>query len=127
MSLKSIGYFYSRSMKVCGFILFLFILPIDSSAQLDSLANSILNNMDTLRMAKVDFGSVKIVPYIAPSYMPETEWLFSAGGLLTFKVQEWNRFLNLSSIPFSIGYSTNGSFTVSVQNVIYLKLTFFWI
>lgn len=113
------GCFFSRSIKVCGFLLLFFVLLSDSSAQIDSLGNKILNNMDTLRMAKVDFGSVKIVPYIAPSYMPETEWLFSAGGLLTFKVQEWNRFLNLSSIPFSLGYSTNGSFTISIQNVIY--------
>lgn len=105
--------------KLKGLFLFVVFIPVVSLAQLDSLSSKLLNNVDTLRMAKVDFGAVKLVPYIAPSYMPETEWLFSAGGLLTFKSQEWNHLLNLSSIPFSIGYSTNGSLSVTIQNVIY--------
>lgn len=60
------------------------------------------------------------MPYIAPSYTPETEFLLSGGGLITFKTFE-DKLLNLSSIPFSVGYSSNGSFTVRVLNVIYWK------
>ncbi|WP_289054594.1 BamA/TamA family outer membrane protein [Carboxylicivirga marina] len=60
------------------------------------------------------------MPYIAPSYTPETELLISGGGLITFKTHK-DRKLNLSSIPFSVGYSTNQSFSLRALNVIYWK------
>ncbi len=60
------------------------------------------------------------MPYIAPSYTPETEWLLSGGGLITFKTHK-DKLLNLSSIPFSVGYSSNGSFAIKAVNVIYWK------
>jgi hypothetical protein len=91
-----------------------------SYAQVDSLGNKILNNLDSLRFAEIEGNSFKLMPYVAPSYTPETEWLFSAGGLITFKTQK-DRFLNLSSIPFSAGYSTNGSIAIRAMNVIYWK------
>ncbi len=60
------------------------------------------------------------MPYVAPSYSPETKLLLSGGGLITFKTHP-DRLLNLSSIPFSAGYSSNGSFTMRILNVIYWK------
>ncbi len=60
------------------------------------------------------------MPYLAPSYTPETQFLLSGGGLITFKTYK-DKLLNLSSIPFSVGYSSNGSFTVRAVNVIYWK------
>ncbi|MCG8580794.1 MAG: BamA/TamA family outer membrane protein [Bacteroidales bacterium] len=105
-------------------LLFCFILTalgiISSFAQVDSLGNKILNNLDSLRFAEIEGNSFKIMPYIAPTYTPETEWLFSGGGLITFKTYK-DKLLNLSSIPFSIGYSSNGSFSVKAINVIYWK------
>lgn len=91
----------------------------DLYAQSDTISNKLLNNLDSLRFAKVERKNFKIMPYIAPSYSPETEALLTAGGLITFKAQKWNNLLNMSSVPFSIGYSSNGSLTVNIQNVIY--------
>ncbi|MCU4154651.1 BamA/TamA family outer membrane protein [Carboxylicivirga sp. A043] len=93
---------------------------LSSYAQVDSLSNKILNNLDSLRFAEYEGNSFKIMPYVAPSYTPETEWLLSGGGLITFKTYK-DKLLNLSSIPFSVGYSTNGSFAVKAINVIYWK------
>jgi hypothetical protein len=89
-------------------------------AQIDSLTNKIINNIDSLRFAEIEGKSFKLMPYIAPSYTPETEFLLSAGGLITFKTAK-DRLLNLSSIPFAVGYSSNGAFSVRVLNVIYWK------
>jgi hypothetical protein len=90
------------------------------NAQVDSLGNKILNNLDSLRFAEINSSKFKLMPYIAPSYTPETQFLLSGGGLITFKTFK-DKFLNLSSIPFSVGYSSNGAFTVRILNVIYWK------
>lgn len=60
-------------------------------------------------------------PYIAPSYSPELELLVTAGGLATFNLQPGNLDLGRSNVPFSIGYSTNGSFAISFLPYLYLK------
>ncbi len=94
---------------------------VNALGQVDSLKNIILNNLDSLRFAKIEAHTFKIMPYIAPSYTPEMEWLLSGGGLITFKTENKDRLLNLSSVPFSVGYSSNGSFAVRAMNVIYWK------
>ncbi len=96
------------------------IVVCNSFAQVDSLGNKILNNLDSLRFAEINKSTFKLMPYIAPSYTPETQFLLSGGGLITFKTYK-DKLLNLSSIPFSVGYSSNGSFSVRVVNVIYWK------
>jgi len=109
---------------VKNLILALFLIicvNIDSIGQVDSLQQKILNNIDSLRFAEIEGRTFKLMPYIAPSYSPETQWLLSAGGLITFKTHNKDRLLNLSSIPFSVGYSSNGSFAVRAMNVIYWK------
>jgi hypothetical protein len=87
--------------------------------QFDSLPKRILNNIDTLRFVRTDFGAFKIVPYIAPTYSPETEWMISGGGLLTFKVHERDNLLNLSSVPFSFGYSSTGAINATIAHEIF--------
>lgn len=82
---------------------------------------SILANIDSLRIAQINLGRTKFTPFIAPSYSPELEFLVSAGGLLTFKVQKENPFLERSSIPFSVGYSSNKSLQFSARFFLYGK------
>jgi len=90
-------------------------------AQKDSvvLTDKILNNIDTLRFAKVSFGAFKISPYIAPVYSPETSWMLSGGGLISFKVQKHDTKLNYSSVPFSFGYSITGAIDVVVDHEVF--------
>ncbi|MDH3708914.1 MAG: BamA/TamA family outer membrane protein, partial [Cyclobacteriaceae bacterium] len=52
-------------------------------------------------------------PFIAPSYSPELEFLVSAGGLYTFKTDKKDPILERSSLPFSVGYSSNGSLQIT--------------
>ncbi|MGQ1787705.1 hypothetical protein [Saccharicrinis sp. GN24d3] len=65
--------------------------------------------------------NLMFTPYIAPSYSPELELMVTAGALISFKVQPDNPMLGRSSIPFSIGYSTNNSMSISVFPYIYGK------
>ena len=60
-------------------------------------------------------------PYVAPTYTPELELLFSAGALMSFKLQKDNPFVDRSSIPFSVGYSTNESVSIAAFPYIYGK------
>ncbi|TAJ15343.1 hypothetical protein DMA11_01520 [Marinilabiliaceae bacterium JC017] len=104
---------------VCVILLFFKLSISVVYSQIDSIGNVILNNLDSLRMAKVDFGAFNITPYLAPTYSPETQWMLSGGGLITFKVQKENRNLNLSSIPFSIGYSSSGALNITLDHEVY--------
>ncbi|WP_430810207.1 MULTISPECIES: BamA/TamA family outer membrane protein [unclassified Carboxylicivirga] len=108
-------------MRKLLFITLIFITAAPLSiAQKDTIGNIILNNIDSLRFAKVEKRSFKLLPYLGPSYSPETQFLLSGGGLITFKTHQ-DKLLNLSSVPFSVGYSSNGSFSVRALNVIYWK------
>ena len=97
----------------------LFLFNIVSTAQLDSLKEKVIENLDTLRFAKVKFGAFKIAPYVAPIYSPETNFMISGGGLLSFKVQKDDKKLNYSSIPFSFGYSISGAIDVVVNHEVF--------
>ena len=104
-------------MTIIVIVLLRVFISVHSQADSTSL---IINNLDSLRFAKIENKNFRIMPYLAPSYTPETEFLLSCGGLITFKTQRLNNLLNRSSIPFSFGYSTNGAITINIQNVIYL-------
>jgi len=79
-----------------------------------------LQRMDSITNWKVSRGRSTFTPFIAPSYSPETSVMLTLGGLYTFKTKRSDRFLSRSSVPFSIGYSTNGSLSVSVKANIYM-------
>jgi hypothetical protein len=100
-------------------VVFLFLSCFGAVAQLDSLKEKVIENLDTLRFAKVDFGSFKIAPYVAPIYSPETNFMISGGGLISFKVQKEDKKLNYSSIPFSFGYSIPGAIDVVVNHEVF--------
>jgi hypothetical protein len=99
------------------FILAFFVL--NASGQKDSVSKKLIDNLDTLRFAKVSFGSFKIAPYIAPIYSPETSFMLSGGGLISFKVQKHDKKLNYSSIPFSFGYSISGALDVVFNHEVF--------
>lgn len=80
-----------------------------------------LQRMDSIQQWKIERGRSTLTPYIAPSYSPEMQLSLSVGGLYTFQMQKDNPLLSRSSIPFSIGYSTNGSLQISIRANIYGK------
>jgi len=79
-----------------------------------------LQRMDSITNWKVSKGRSTFTPFIAPSYSPETSVMLTLGGLYTFKTKRSDRFLSRSSVPFSAGYSTNGSLSISVKANIYM-------
>ena len=87
-------------------------------------ASAFVGKENKVRGDTVDHNSVRdflITPYIAPSYTPELEMMLTGGGLMSFKMQPDNKLLGRSTIPFSVGYSTNNSMSVSVLPYIYGK------
>jgi hypothetical protein len=75
--------------------------------------------MDSITNWKIEKGRSTLTPFIAPSYTPETSVMLTLGGLYTFKISPDNKLLSRSSVPFSIGYSTNGSLLISIKANIY--------
>ncbi|MCW3807267.1 BamA/TamA family outer membrane protein [Plebeiibacterium marinum] len=65
--------------------------------------------------------NLMITPYVAPTYTPELGMLISGGGLVSFKIHPQNPLVDRSSVPFSIGYSTNGSISLAAFPCIYGK------
>ncbi|MEM8894935.1 MAG: hypothetical protein AAGC88_10180, partial [Bacteroidota bacterium] len=96
-----------------------FIASFPLLAQKDD--TNLLSNIDSLRAASIEFGRSKLTPFIAPSYSPELEFLISAGGLYTFTTEKGNPLLERSVLPFSIGYSSNGSLQISAKLTLYGK------
>ena len=80
-----------------------------------------MQRMDSIQNWKIERGRSTLTPYLAPSYSPEMQVTLSAGGLFTFKLKPSNKLLSRSSVPFSIGYSTNGSLQISIRANIYGK------
>lgn len=68
---------------------------------------------------KVTLGKPKFTPFIAPIFSPEVDLMLTVGGLFTFKIDALDSILERSSIPFSAGYSTNGSLSVNFRPYIY--------
>lgn len=79
-----------------------------------------LERMDSITNWKVSKGRSTFMPFIAPSYTPETSVMLTLGGLFTFMTKPGNKILSRSSIPFSIGYSVNGSLNMSIKANIYM-------
>lgn len=106
------------------FIALFFILNISLLSQVSNVGDPVGKNVevrDSSKLIKLESKNFMFTPYLAPSYSPEFEMLFSAGGLISFKVQQDNPLLERSSIPFSAGYSTNGSTAISALPYIYGK------
>lgn len=80
---------------------------------------SFLQRMDSINNWKIERGRSTLTPFVAPSYSPETSFMLTAGGLYTFKISPEDKLLSRSTIPFSVGYSTNGSLNVSIRANIY--------
>jgi hypothetical protein len=112
MSLRIIS---SIILAVFIFTANLFSQPADSTHQ----KKNFLQRMDSINNWKIARGRSTLTPFAAPSYTPETSVMLTVGGLYTFKISPEDKLLSRSTIPFSFGYSTNGSLLVSIRANIY--------
>ncbi|HMC96105.1 MAG TPA: hypothetical protein VKG92_00485 [Flavobacteriales bacterium] len=93
----------------------------DTTRATRPVLDAIASNSDSLRALSFEAGPMKFVPFIAPSYTPEMQFLLTAGGLITFAFDRKDKHLLRSSIPFSLGKSTNGSTQLSIKANLYLR------
>lgn len=115
-------------------IILLFLMTLNLfSQEADSIyqKKTMLERMDSISNWKIAHGRSTLTPFIAPSYTPETSVMLTAGGLFTFMMKRQDKFLSRSTIPFSIGYSVNGSLNTSIRPNIYalsdkLRITGEW-
>jgi len=76
---------------------------------------------DTAQVDETESKNFKFTPFVAPSVSPEVGVMFIAGGLASFALQKDNPDLQRSSVPFSIGYSTNKSLNINFRPTIFTK------
>ena len=105
-------------------LLFLSVTPALSqevSDEQEPVKKSFWARLDSSRNARLTAGLPLFTPFIAPAFSPELGFLISGGGLYTFKLQKDNPDLERSSIPFSVGFSSNGSFQFNAKPTLYGK------
>ena len=111
----------TRGFHVLLFVSFIVLHDVSFGQNKDSTAQkkNIFQRMDSISNWKIEQGKATLTPFVAPSYTPETNAMLTAGGLFTFSLNPSDKLLSRSSIPFSIGYSVNGSLNTSVRANIY--------
>jgi hypothetical protein len=102
---------------MCFTVIELFSQEADSAFK----KKSFLQRIDSIQQWKIERGRATLTPFLAPSYSPEMKLTLTMGGLFTFKLRPQSPVLSRSSVPFSIGYSTNGSLMISIKANIYGK------
>lgn len=108
-----------KCVQVVTALSVLWVGTVCSSIAQENQDKRLLSNIDSIRAARIEFGRSVFTPFIAPSYSPELQFLMSAGGLYTFKTEKDNQLLERSVLPFSVGYSSNGSLQVSAKLTLY--------
>jgi len=76
---------------------------------------------DSTVIVDMDLKKIRFTPFLAPSVSPEVGIMLVGGGLISFKLDRTDRFLQPSSIPFSFGYSSNGSSNFNFRPAIFFK------
>lgn len=81
----------------------------------------IIYSKDSTIVGEVELKNLRITPFIAPAVSPEVGVMLVGGGLISFKIDPKSPILQRSSIPFSFGFSTNGSANLNVRPSIFFK------
>lgn len=77
--------------------------------------------LDSGEVVEMDLKNLRITPFIAPSVSPEVGLMLVGGGLISFKLDQKNKVVQRSSIPFSFGYSSNGSANMNIRPSLFFK------
>jgi len=76
---------------------------------------------DSTAVLEMDLKKIRFTPFVAPSVSPEVGLMLVGGGLISFKLDRSDQLLQPSSIPFSFGYSSNGSANFNFRPSIFFK------
>ena len=80
-----------------------------------------IHKKDSSIVGEVDLKNLKLTPFVAPVFSPEVGAMLVGGGLISFKIDAKSKVLQRSSIPFSFGFSTNGSSNFNVKPSLFFK------
>lgn len=76
---------------------------------------------DSSVVGEMDLKNLRITPFLAPSVSPEVGVMLVGGGLISFKIDRKSKILQRSSVPFSFGFSSNGSSNFNVKPSLFFK------
>lgn len=76
---------------------------------------------DSTAFVEMDLKKIRFTPFIAPSVSPEVGVMLVGGGLVSFKLDRADKLLQPSSVPFSFGYSSNGSANFNFRPSLFFK------
>jgi len=77
--------------------------------------------LDSGEVVEMDLKNLRITPFIAPAVSPEVGVMLVGGGLISFKLDKKNKIVQRSSVPFSFGYSSNGTANMNIRPSIFFK------
>ncbi len=81
----------------------------------------LIQKNDSSNLVEINAKNLKFTPFLAPAVSPEVGLMLVGGGLVSFKIDKESIILQRSSIPFSFGYSTNGSSNFNVRPSLFFK------
>ncbi len=104
--------------KIGVVLLLLLVVCLMPLSAVEKKSNS---KNDSVKVAFKDKSKFMFSPFAAPVYTPELKLMVTLGALMSFDTDKLNPDNERSSIPFSIGYSTNGSIDMSAFPIIYTR------
>jgi len=107
--------------KFAVFVLLLMLVSQVTLAQNEQENMPVIHKKDSSVVGEVDLKKIRFTPFLAPSVSPEVGVMLVGGGLISFKIDRTNKFVQPSSIPFSFGYSTNGSANLNIRPSLFFK------
>ncbi|NJN28006.1 MAG: BamA/TamA family outer membrane protein [Cyclobacteriaceae bacterium] len=81
----------------------------------------VIQKKDSSAVGVMELNRLRFTPFLAPSVSPEIGLMLVGGGLVSFKLDRHNKLVQPSSVPFSIGYSTNGSANINFRPSLFFK------
>lgn len=111
-------------MKSCFVLLCTFIFSCHTGfSQKDKGEENIpmVLKKDSTAYMELDLKKIRFTPFVAPAVSPEVGLMLTGGGLISFKTDRKDKLLQPSSIPFSFGYSSNGSANFNFRPSIFFK------
>ena len=80
-----------------------------------------LTQKDSSYVGDLELKNLRVTPFLAPAVSPEVGVMLVGGGLISFKIDPKSKLLQRSSVPFSFGYSSNGSANFNIRPSLFFK------
>lgn len=96
--------------KYPAYLLITILILLSGSAMMVAQESEVKLFKNDRKNQRFESGLPVFSPFIMPAYRPEMKFIVAGGGLLSFKTKRNNPYLSHSTLPVTLGISTNGSF-----------------